>query len=363
MKSPRKTKNGKWLVSGFTLAWLAAMACWGASAQTATPQSQPAVQRSEVQADTPARIVISPSLVVVPVTVKNTSGALVPDLRKDEFRVLEDNVEQKIDFFTVEAFPLSVVVLIDDELKSKDARQVQESLKAIVAGLSPYDEAIICRFDQRFHEGSGFTRDQDRLLTELKRTKLDTDNPSVEAAGGPFNTPTINGQSVTGGPSVSGATVAIKGQPTKTLDDAIYAAAQLLRDKGRDRRKLIFLISDGVNAPKFNANPYEAVIGELQRYNISVFAVGVGNSVFDHKFSRMAKYAEDSGGDIYYAARRQALEELYGRIAEEARHQYTLAYAPRGTNRALDRHSIEVRVAREGLSVHARQSYYSGGVK
>src|SRR5213595_2361474 len=41
------------------------------------------------------------------------------------------------------------------------------------------------------------------------------------------------------------------------------------------------------------------------------------------KFSRLVNYANDSGGDIYYAAQSAAMERLYSRITEEARHEYT----------------------------------------
>src|SRR5208337_2926156 len=114
-----------------------------------------------------------------------------PDLHRDEFRIFEDNVEQKSFKFTAEAFPLSMVVLIDNDLKSKDADQVEASIKAVVAGMSTADEASICRFDQFFHEGKGFTTNQDRLLTELRRTPLDSE-PDVAPPGGSFGPPTIN---------------------------------------------------------------------------------------------------------------------------------------------------------------------------
>lgn len=353
MKSPFKSPAVLFLAVLFALPAIAAA------------QEQPSAPDPDAQSgDTPAKLVVNPTLVIVPVSVKDGGGNLVADLRKDEFRIFEDDIEQKLDVFTVEAFPLSVVVLIDNELQSKDAAQVQESLRAIVSGLSPADEAFVSRFDQRLHEGKGFTKDQEKLLTELKRTQLDQDNPSVGTPGGPFNAPTINGQqSVTGGPSIAGSTIALGGRSTKALDDAMYAAAQLLQDRGRDRRKIIFLISDGVDGKKANTVTYDLAMSTLQRFNIGVFAVGVGQAVFERKFTRMAKYARDTGGDIYYASKRQAMEELYTRLTEEARHQYTLAYVPRGTNRALDRHSIEVRVRRPGLSILARESYYSGGVR
>ena len=299
--------------------------------------------------------------VIVPVTVKDVSGRLVPDLRQDEFRILEDNIEQKIAFFRADVVPISMIVLIDNDLKSKDAKQVGESLIAIVGGLSQNDEAWVCRFDQFFHPGKGFTSDQDKLLTELKRTHLD-EQPSVASSGPPVdNGPSINGHSAIGdAPNISGGLINIKGQPTKALDDAVYAAAQLLKDRDRERRKIIFLISDGVNGPKFNTHNYDTTRQELLRYNIAVYGVGVGSAFFNRRFERLAKYAHDTGGDVYYGLKTRAMEELYSRVTEEARNQYTLAYAPSGTDRSTDYHSIEVRVKREGLTILTREGYYAG---
>src|ERR1700758_268797 len=71
-----------------------------------------------LQPDDPrARIHTTVSLVVVPVTVKNSAGELVTDLEQKDFRVFEDGAEQPITLFSAEAFPLSVAVLIDDDLK------------------------------------------------------------------------------------------------------------------------------------------------------------------------------------------------------------------------------------------------------
>src|SRR5438552_671787 len=78
------------------------------------------------------------------------------------------------------------------------------------------------------------------------------------------------------------------------------------------------------------------------------------------KFSRLVNYANDSGGDIYYAAQSAAMERLYSRITEEARHEYTLAYVPHTNNRNASYHKVEVRTTREGVTVKTRQGYYTG---
>jgi len=325
-----------------------------APAQAQTPQAQQAQQPRP-------QIITVVNQVIVPVTVKDGSGRLVADLRRDEFRILEDNVEQRIVSFSAEALPLSMVLLIDNDLNRKNARQVGESLDSIVGGLSVSDEAFVCRFDQFFHEGHGFTSDQDKLLTELKRTRLG-EQPDAGPSGSVNDTPTINGHSATGdAPKVPETTLNIQAQTTKALDDAVYSAAQLLKDRDpeRKRRKVILLISDGMNNPKVNANKYDAVIKDLLRYEIAVYGVGVGTAVFNRKFERLAKYAHDSGGDVYYGLKGD-LGDLYSRVTEEARNQYTLAYNPAGTDRGAEYHSIGVRVRREGLTILTREGYYSG---
>jgi len=356
MKSLRKTV---WMAGALLLS--AAFAYLGA--QTTAQSAPAAAQEQSTPPAQQATIRIPVNQVIVPVTVKDRSGQLVPDLRRDEFRVFEDNVEQKIASFIADPVPLSMVVLIDNDLKSRDAKQVGESLIAIVGGLSLNDEAWVCRFDQRFHPGKGFINDRDKLLTELQRTHLDAEPSAGPSSAAVANSPSINGHSATGdAPNITGGLTNLKNQPTKALDDAVYAAAQLLKDRDpeRQRRKIIFLISDGVNGPKFNVNNYDTVLKELLRYNITVYGIGVGSAFFERRFERLSKYAHDTGGDVYYGLKSRAMEELYARVTEEARNQYTLAYAPSGTDRGLEYHSIEVRVRREGLTILTREGYYAG---
>jgi VWFA-related protein len=300
-------------------------------------------------------------VVVVPVTVKDRKGNLVADLKRDEFRVFEDGVEQEVQKVTSDAMPISLVVLIDNDLRQKDMQQVEPSLVSIVGGLSSTDEAFICRFDQFFHEGKGFSKDQDVLVTELHRTEL-ASKSSTPPAGDPFSGPTINNLPAPGAPDTTAnpSLLAIKGQPTKALDDAVYNAALLMRDRdSKKRRKIILLISDGQNGAKFNTHKYDEVREELLRQGIAVYCVATGSSYFDRKFNRLVSYAHDTGGDIFYGARQDAFSEFYSRITEEARNQYVLTYSPRG-DKKVDYHAIEVRVRREGLTVLARDGYYGG---
>jgi VWFA-related protein len=150
---------------------------------------------------------------------------------------------------------------------------------------------------------------------------------------------------------------------TKHINDAIYAAAEQLQDRPRERRKIIFLISDGQNA-KNNTHKYDETLKLLLSADISVYAVGVGEANLNRGITFLgnnilSKYAHSTGGDIFYGGMsRENLEELYARVSEQARNQYTIAYSGGHTDRSKPYHTIEVRVKRPGLSLLTRDGYY-----
>ena len=322
--------------------------------ETSPPASAP--QPASQSADARAKIRVNSNLVVLPVTVKDSRGELVPDLQKDDFRIFDDRVEQSIDVFTAEAFPLSLVVLIDDDLKSKDAEQMSASLRAIIGGISTNDEALICRFDLSFYPGDGFTSDLDKLWSALKDAQ-DHSGPSMAAAV-PFVKPPSTHAGGVGEPK-SKVPVDAGARATKALDDAVHYAAELLHDRGAARRKLILVISDGVNAPSLNHHTYDDTRELLLHDNVSVFSLAIGSALSKQKFSRLLNYADDTGGDIYYAQKSYSMERLYSQITEEARHEYTLAYIPRGHNSRSAYHSVEVRTNRDAVTIKTRQGYFA----
>jgi VWFA-related protein len=316
-----------------------------------TQSNVPPPQASNVPS---ARVLRSRTeLVPVPVTVKNSHGELVPDLTKDDFRVFEDGKEQNIALFSTDAFPLSLVVVLDNDLTVKTRDQVQKSLDSIAGGLGPADEAAVILYDQFPQPAIDFTADNDTMLTKLHRLRLGESFPGD--FGGPMDAgATVNNQQIGPGVKVYG-----KGQEkvTKDLDDAMHAAGELLRARGRDRRKVICLISDGQNS-HHNRWSYAQVLQLLLTSDISVYTVTVGTVLLKHEPGRMTHYANDTGGDSFFASKQADLERLYSAIGEQARNQYTLAYAPQNPGIG-DYHTIEVRVERPGLQVSSRQGYYA----
>jgi VWFA-related protein len=365
MNCPRKILAAALAVglAGVTMTILRAQETSG-QAPTLQPRASqsPDSRAQDNQSQDPrARIVGRVSLVIVPVTVKNGAGELVTDLQQNDFRVLEDGVEQPLEVFSVEAFPLSAAILIDDDLKRGTAEKVQKTLETLAGAFSTSDEVSLWRFDEVPEQISeDFIGDNDKLLTQLKRIDLSSSFPGVGS------------YTMTDGPRVNTAAppgplkipTEANGHPnTKHIDDAIFAAGQQLKDRPRDRRKIIFLISDGQNA-KNNTHKYDETLKLLLSADISVYAVGVGEANLNRGITFLgnnvlAKYAHSTGGDIFYGGvSRENLEELYARVSEQARNQYTLGYSGAHADRSKAYHTIEVRVKRPGLTLLTRDGYY-----
>lgn len=320
----------------------------------------------------PIRIVANS--VVVPVTIKDSEGRLVADLRREEFRVFADGVEQKILQFTSDPFPLSAVILIDNDLPKKQAEQVQKSLATISAGFGPNDEAALVTYSEYPTTLVDFSSNNDDLYTHLKR--LEIGSHSLAIATGPTATPgpVINGNTMPNSAPTTGLGIPLHGsgryQTYSALDDALYSAADMLKPRG-DRRKIIFLISDGSNSRQnkhtFNDTVHELLSSDVSVYSISVshsipVPTSIGKSIVERGLAELQKYAAGTGGDTFYAAKQPELERLYSDVTEEARNQYTLTFQPNGVQKDRDFHPIEVRVRRPGLNILTRQGYYESGI-
>ena len=321
------------------------------AAQVTTPGTPAQAQQESGGAR--GRIRSTVELVVVPVTVKDSKGNLVDDVQRDEFRVFEDGVEQQLSLFSTDAVPLSAMVLLDDDLKAKTADQLHKSMIAIAGAFSEADEVALGRFASFFTPLTEFTQDNDRLAADLKRLISGEDVlPDPEST---VPHPTAGAQPIPGTPTTAEPATIDKG--TKHLDDALHAAAEALRSRDRERRKIIILVSDGLNS-KNNTYSYDQTLELLLSSDISVYAIGTDAGLLRRGSSPLSRYARATGGDTYFVSNALALSRVYAQVTEEARHQYTLAYVPSGTNRSENYHSIEVRVKRPELQVLTRDGYY-----
>jgi Ca-activated chloride channel homolog len=111
-------------------------------------------------------------LINVTVTVTDRNGRFVPGLRREDFRVYEDGVEQPVTHFNSERVPVSLGIALDTS-----GSMAGEKIRAARAALNRFlfdlldraDEVFLYRFDANPDLVEGWTTDRSRISSELER--------------------------------------------------------------------------------------------------------------------------------------------------------------------------------------------------
>ncbi len=344
-----------------------------ASEQQIPPQATPPEEGSTAL----AQFVVQVNFVQVPVTVKDAKGNLVSGLTWRDFTVYENNTREPLRVFSVDPQPLSIAFVIDQTVPSNVMDEVNRSMGAIQGALAPYDEAAVFTYSNGAKEWTGFTGAQGaRLPAVLALAKATGSDPMVPDNGGdPFaacaisvngNCPDPNLQP---GKSAQNSTFITIPKEIHTLNDAILAAAKELSTRPKDRRRIIFVISDGKEYG--SKATWKEVVRYLQTNKVAVYATLVGDSArfgeewldrFHLPFTMydnvLYKYTAATGGDYYAEGGVNGIERSYARIAEEARDQYTLGYLSHESIYDGKYRNIDVRVDRPNVTVIAKLGYY-----
>ena len=337
------------------------------SVQTAAPEEGTAAV---------TKFVLNVNYVEVPVIVKDNKGNAVAGLTFRDFQVFENNTRVPLNVFSVDPAPLSVAFVIDQSLPSNVMAEVNRSLGAIQGALTPYDEAAVFTYNNGAKEWTGFTGAQsNRLPAVLSLAQAVGSDPMVPINDGPLAGCAIreNGNcvdpNIQPGRSTGSDTFITIPKEIHTLNDAILRAAKELSTRPKERRRVIFVVSDG---KEYGSKATEReVVRYLQTNKIAVYATLVGDSArwgegwidrihlpFTMYDNILYKYTIQTGGDLDSEGRINGMEKSYAKIADEARNQYTLGYLSHESIYDGKYRKVEVRVDRPNLSVTAKAGYY-----
>jgi len=341
------------------------------------PQGGATAASSDTQ-DELFKIVTNVNQVMIPVTVKDESGHLVGGLLSKDFSVRENGKKQTLNFFTSDPFALSAAIIFDLGMKDVDVQKVNHTFPALEGVFSPFDEVSIYSYSNVVGQISSWTavgeKLTERFATLATASGRNNGPPVVDGPFGPQG-PTINNMPVDPNPGITAASTQ---QESHVLNDAILKAALDLAKRPRERRKVIFIISDG---REYHSNAsYREVLKVLLSNNIMVYAIGVGGSaipIYD-KVSKLhlprfgysdilPKYASATGGEVFNELTRTGLEDAYSRLMGDARNQYTLGYishAPtvgqhNDVEVLVDRASCKRSSIRPCVDVTAKEGYYA----
>jgi VWFA-related protein len=292
--------------------------------QNANPdenKKQKATQEDIIRVDT--------SLVTIPVTVLDREGRYVTNLKKEDFQIFENGVEQQIALFDSVEQPFTVLLLLDiSGSMSFHLAELSQAANVLVNQLRPNDQLSAASF-------------ADSLYTLLKPTKISELRKSIKIKQRP-------------------------GDIYTRIYDAVDDALKMMK-KIRGR-KAIILFSDGdgvFTSAKDNfrrAEESETLIYTVQFNTFSPSPPPHADKKIYYKAieeanNYMRNLAQITGGRAYQIEKIADLEKTFDLIANELGRQYSLGYYPKETGKDGERRQIKVRVNVPNIALRARDSY------
>jgi VWFA-related protein len=302
-----------------------------------------------VQAQDPPTIKVDVDIVNVLTSVRDKRGALVANLEKKDFTVLEDGKPQDIKYFTRETdLPLTIGLLVDVSGSQRNVIEVERSAASqfFTDVLRKKDMAFLISFGSDTELLQDYTNSPRLLAEGLNRLRVSS------GVGGLHPGP-----------------VPTSGPPKGTLlYDAVFLAAE---DKLKSEvgRKVIVVITDGVdmgsrmtiNQAVEAAQKSDVVIYCIEYYDAMGYGGGFGsiNLGGGGGGSAMRKLSEETGGRVYKVDRRHTLQDIFKELQEEMRSQYAIGYTPLNERKDGAYRKLEIKLGNKDLKAQARKGYYA----
>jgi VWFA-related protein len=349
----------------------------GATPGTSLPSTPAPTAQTEDEGPPPAShasdIRVYTSFVQVPFTVKDSKNHLVAGLTWRDTRVYENGVLQQIRLFTSDPFPLSVALVIDQSVTFDTMEKINASLGALQGAFSASDEIAVFTYNNGVTKQTDFTAAQSaRLGVILERSKGSGREP-LQMMGGPLST-TNEKNNLNVDPNTSpshngGGSFQTVPKEIHTLNDAIFAAAQETVKAPRERRRIVYVISDG---KEYGSKVSEKqLIKYLQTNKVEVYATLVGDSSIPGlgfldrihlpltmRDDELPRITAATGGQCDPEFRPRGIEASFAKITDEVRSQYTVGYYTHASPFDERFRRLDVRILRPSLTIVAPDGYY-----
>ena len=293
-----------------------------------TPKSNPPAPSSDDVDNSLTTIVKTVNEVNVVFTVTDKHGHYVKDLKKDDFKVLDDNkpAQQIRSFRTETDLPLQVGLLVDASNSVRDRfRFEQESaIEFLNQIIRPnYDKAFVIGFDTTPEITQDFTDNSEMLSRGVR---------ALRAGGG-----------------------------TAMYDALYFACRDKLRSAPRTGpvRRAIILLSDGEDNQSRVTR--EEAIEMAQRAEVIVYTISTNITGVKKQGDKvLERIADATGGRAFFPFQLRDVSNAFSEIQDELRSQYALAYIPEDFRPDGRFRSIQI-VAHDQKQFHvrARRGYYA----
>lgn len=305
-----------------------------------TQNSGNAANPESAEVDENSVLRVSTSLITVPAIVMDRNGRYIANLKKEDFKIYEDGVEQQLSYFASVEKPFTVALMLDMSGSTQSQlAQIREAANTFLGRLRFNDRLMAITFDGRVN-----------VLTEpadvgvIRRGKLRI-------------------------PAVTDGTV---------LYDAVdFALKRMAQIPGR---KAIVLMTDGVD--QSSRVSMKQTLADIAEQDVLVYTVQYNtlpqlperlSRIQNEKARRKVQerlmkgyalsepylraLAEKTGGRFYRADDLREVGPAFEAITSELGVQYSLGYYPKASTSASTDRSIKVRVRHPNMVVRARDSY------
>ena len=289
--------------------------------------------------------------VLVPVSIRDPSGALVSGLTPDRFIIFDNGVRQDITSFNRQRVPAIIVLLLDasGSVFSR-MRFIRDAAKRFLQSLLPEDKVCVMQF-----------ADQVELLQDW--TPGNDMKSLIKALEWRYH----------------------PGQST-VFYDGLYLAAQNQLSHMEGRR-IVILLTDGIDTAERKRASFSDAVSAIRRAEATVYVVSLTESLradlaknehgwlgrvfggydprqlarvktlINEAENRLTTVATESGGRIFLPVKEEDLIPAYEAIAEELRLQYVITFTPKKRAAAGEYRRLKVLVIPGGFEVAAREGY------
>ncbi len=249
-------------------------------------------------------------VVILDVSVQDDKGHFIPRIPPGDFRVLENNVPQKVTKVEMGEAPMTVALLIEFSSLYQNYwgpawYQTLQLAWGFASTLQPKDYCAVIAYDMHTEILTDFTQDREKIHEALGRLQV----ASWREAN---------------------------------LFDAVTDTAN--RMSGIEGRKAIVLISSGVDT--FSKLTFDKTRKSLRESGVPVYAIGLMQALrimaearmssiqqmdFLQADNQMRTFADETGGQSFFPRFEGEFPGIFQAVHQALRSQYVVSYTPSNT--------------------------------
>ena len=291
-----------------------------------------ALAQQTQKAPPPPKISVEVKLVLISATVRDKHEKNVPKLNKDDFVLYVDGHLRAInDVIPHSDLPLTLGLLVQTSLGPHQRYALHNASDASYGFLDHMlredkDKAFVVRFGHEVELSQGLTSSRPKLGAALQLMQT-TELSSGGRVGG-----------------------------TLLYDAVCLASNQLM--KTQQGHKALFILSDGID--RGSRETLANAVDAAQRADISVFSILLTENWPGPNGKKiLERISTETGGRMFKISHELTVAQIYAQAEEELRNQYLLGYTPTAQDTSAGYHKIHLTMKKKGLTVKARDEYYS----